>query len=155
MDSVVESVRQQVDSSCEADECEEDGCVATLEGVRGNYILVSLDCPELRLLSVTRADYILATDANVVACVELKGGRMKRREDRAKAVEQLQASAEFVERMLLSDVASLVFRPVLVHEREFGAALSRSWARRKVVFRGKDYPIRRVRCGNSLEGGIR
>ena len=156
MSEFVEFVEQRLYPSCQAEECEEGDCEATLEDVDDGRVLISLDCEALGLNKESHADFVLATAGGILACIELKGGKLnKQPSQRRKAQRQLQASATFLQEKGGLGMRDVKFRAVLVHKREFGAALTRSWAARRIEFRGQQYPIRRVLCGESLAGGIR
>ena len=76
--------------------------------------------------------------------MELKSGTLRH------AVEQLQASAEYVETRLVNGETNLMFFPVLVHRQEFGPVRVRHWAKQQISFRDVQFAIRRVTCGESL-----
>lgn len=149
MSSLVQSVRGRIPPDCETTECKDHDCSASLEGMEEEWLLLSLDCADLGLLTERRADFVLVTDGRMVSCVELKSGTLKG------AADQLQASADYIDERLLSDEVNLRFLPVLVHRSEFSPVRVREWARRRITFRNKRFAISRIRCGESLYRAVR
>lgn len=149
MSVLTDALRKRVATPCHADDCVDADCSASLDDVNDDRLLIDLDCDELALSSVTHADFILVTGEGWLACIELKGGRLKR------AVEQLQSSAQFAETQLLKTDEKVIFRPVLVHRGEFGTGRVRRWAGRRIEFRNASYVIERIRCEESLADALR
>lgn len=124
-----------------------DGCSVDLGGVPEPRLLIDLDLPGSPLDEQSvRCDYLVfAGDEKrqfLVAPVEFKATW------RRKAVKQLQAGADESHRHAPAAPAA-TFRPVVALHR-FGPKMARRLLRAKVVFRGREEPIRVVICGQSF-----
>ena len=135
MNSLTEIVETALDERCQRKRCQKRGCrlglpvltKASEEG-RGRQLLIDLDC---RYLAIggdeTICDFLYITDNNLVVVIELKGGDTKITD----AQRQLQAGAQFAERLIGSFGAQVQFRPVLGHGgRLRGQGRQKHWRRK-------------------------
>ena len=143
----VDRIRKSFSSTCVVSCLDRDGCSVELAGVPEPRLLIDLDLPGSPLDEQSvRCDYLLfagdATRQFLVAPVEFK------RTWRGKAVKQLQAGADESHQHAPA-AAAATFRPVAALHR-FGPKMARRALRARVVFRGREEPIRVVICGQSL-----
>ena len=98
MAGLVEAVRANVDERCIATRCIAAGCSVSMNGVRGDHILLNMDCSSLGIgRRDRRCDFIFVSDVgDWVVALELKRGSL----DASNVVEQLRAGARFVERIV-------------------------------------------------------
>ena len=149
MAGLVESVRAKVNASCLATRCSAEGCVVSMNGVRGEHVLINMDCRSLGIgRQDSRCDFIFVSDdGDWVVALELKRGSL----DASYVVEQLRAGARFVERIIPRDV-EVNFVPLAVyggkfHRKEREELLKRAnW----ISFRGERLRVDSLRCGRSI-----
>ena len=124
-----------------------------MAGIRGQRVIIDLDCKDLKLPSdQTKCDYIFLgakeqdADRDWVVPMELKKGNV----DVSEVAKQLQGGANIVNPIIPHD-ASMNFIPVVAsghfskHERDQLRKRSN-----QVRFRGKSEIVQRIRCGDSL-----
>lgn len=126
MTDLVDYIERIVPSPCCVTRCHKEGCRVDLRQVPSPFVLIDMDCDLLNIEEgSSRCDFLFASkgDGNVsgwVGALELKG-----RPRASKVVAQLQAGAQFAERILPSDV-EIQFRPVLFYSGGLrGAELTR------------------------------
>ena len=149
MAGLVESVRSKVAERCLATRCRAQGCSVNMNGVRGDHILINMDCRSLGIgRQDGRCDFIFVSDdGDRVVALELKRGDL----DASYVVEQLRAGARFVERIVPRGV-DVNFVPLAVyggkfHRKEREELLKRAnW----IGFRGKRFQVDSLRCGRGI-----
>ena len=149
MAGLVESVRSKVAAKCLATRCGARGCSVSMNGVRGDHILINMDCRNLGIgRRDRRCDFIFVSDdGDWVVALELKRGSL----DASNVVEQLRAGARFVERIVPRG-AEVNFIPLAVyggkfHRNERDKLLKPSnW----INFRGERLQVDSLRCGRPI-----
>ena len=129
-----------------------------MAGIRGQRVIIDLDCEDLKLPSnQTKCDYIFLgakeqdTDRDWVVPMELKKGNV----DISEVAKQLQGGANIANPIIPRD-ANMNFIPVVAsghfskHERDQLRKRSN-----QVRFRGRSEIIQRIRCGTSLTQVLR
>ena len=153
MSKPVQAVQVKVPEKCQVKRCRKEGCTVSMAGIRGQRVIVDLDCEDLNLPpNQTLCDYIFFgakerdADKDWVVPMELKKGNV----DVSEVTKQLQGGANIADRIIPPD-ASMNFTPVVASGR-----LSKIEQRRlrnmsnRVRFRGKSEIVQRIRCGDSL-----
>lgn len=156
--SVFEQVKAKIRSRWIASTCEEGGCSIALENAPTPFVLtrmhrsIAVDIEAIDL-DGPRCDYVYIAGKYrekdvLIAPIELKSGGYKTRE----VSEQLQAGAEFAERVVPS-VCSFVFVPVVAAPTTARRYLFRQ-LRHGVAFRGVKRPPELIRCGERLRTAL-
>lgn len=153
MSSPFEQIRD-FDHACLADKCEKQGCAVYLDGAPCPFHLIDLDHPGSPAGKVAKCDYLFLgagdkDEALFVAPLELKSSGIRPAKVRA----QLQGGAKVAER--LAPHVRTHFVPIAAH----GAAnlthnVYRDMAKRRVSFRGREYPVRVIQCGDHLADAL-
>ena len=149
MAEVVGALRRSVPAGCQAVACEDAGCSLAIDDIADPWVLVDLDCEGLSLRGVTHADFLLATQGGVLACIELKGGKTIRG-----AVEQIQESSFYVEDELRLSVHVTQFRPILGHHVKLKVGQRKHLQMQRIEFQKKGYSIRLIPCGGRLADAL-
>ena len=153
MSKPVQSVQEEVPEKCQAKRCRKEGCTVSLAGIRGQRVIIDLDCEDLKLSSnQTKCDYIFLgakerdADEDWVVPMELKKGNV----DISEVAKQLQGGANVADQIIPHD-ASMNFIPV-VASGNFSKHEQRQLRNRSnnVRFRGRSAIIQRIRCGDPL-----
>ncbi len=157
MSGLVGRVRSNVDERCIATRIRKRGCRVNLEGVPTPRVIVDFDRPGSPLgSSDERCDYLFMADAadgdGWVVPLELKGGQF----DASKIAGQLQAGAGAAERIVPRTIA-VRFRPIAVHRGDTTKEARNRLKQKPILvrFRGKDVPLRRMKCGQKLADQLR
>ena len=115
MTDLIEHVKRQIPPPCCVRRCRKEKCTVVLKQAPSPFVLVDLDCDRLHIEEGSRrCDFLFVSQEDkgmpgLVGVLELKG------RPRASVVAaQLQAGAQFAERVLPGDV-ELRFRPVLFY----------------------------------------
>ena len=124
-----------------------------MAGIRGQRVIIDLDCKDLKLPSnQTKCDYIFLgakerdADKDWVVPMELKKGDA----DISEVAKQLQGGANVADRIVPHD-ASTQFIPVVASSKF--SKQERQQLRNKsnnVRFRGRSVIVQRIKCGTSL-----
>ena len=154
MTSLVQHVRASVPPNCIANRCKKQGCTVRLTGAPRPFVLIDMDCNELKVSQTSRrCDFMfISDDGSWVVPLELKGGNL----DANDAMEQLQAGARFAERVVPRG-SSVQFLPVAardgrVHRAERDKLRSK---KSRIRFRGQFVPIQLLRCGQPITQALR
>ena len=139
-----------IDTRCIAGECEKQGCAVDLAGTPRPVWLIDMDHPRSPAAGA-RCDYLFIGTANAkkvdldVVALELKSSRFRA----AGVSKQLKGGAKAAEKVVPK--VRCRFVPVVAH------AGARGWQIRELAkpkhhvrFRGKQYLIRTLRCGDGL-----
>lgn len=153
MSKPVQSVQEEVPEKCQAKRCNKKGCTVSMAGIKGQRIIIDLDCKDLKLPpNQTKCDYIFLgakerdADKDWVVPMELKKGEL----DISKVAKQLQGGADVADQ-IIPHKANTNFIPVVAsghfskHERD--QLRNRS---NNVRFRGRSVIVQRIRGGTSL-----
>ena len=149
MTELLSTVRNRIAQSCIVSRCHKDGCSVALPQSARHRLIIDCDRPGSPFgPNDTKCDCLLFEEtpsgAGRAIPIELKSGRI-----RASAViEQLQAGAQAVENLLPREIA-VQLQPLLAYgkiPKGEKATLDKGFVR----FRGKPYPIRKIRCGTQL-----
>lgn len=158
MTAVLEDVKANVRSRWIASRCDGKQCSVKLDNAPRPFVLTQMD----RLTAIDieafglgerRCDYVYIAGRYqekdvLIVPIELKSGGYKTRE----VSEQLQAGAEFAERVVPS-VCSFVFVPVVAAPTTARRYLFRQ-LRHGVAFRGVKRPPELIRCGERLRTAL-
>ena len=149
MTELLSTVRSKVSQSCVVSRCRKYGCSVALPRTTDGRLIIDCDKSGSPFGSLdAKCDYLLFEEAQNGTAravpIELKSGRIRASE----VIEQLQAGARAVENLIPAGVAIhlqllLAYGRIPAGER---AALNRGVVR----FRGKDFRISRIRCGDPL-----
>lgn len=167
MTSPVDHIDNTVDPGCLAEICEKQGCTVGLEGAPHPFRLIDMDHPDspvgrdarrrrVRQRGAKRCDYLFIGEddedtALYVVPLELKSSGIKA----STVSSQLRAGAKIAER-IVSGSSSIRFVPVAAHggmHRKQIKDLAKPGM--GIPFRGKEYPIRLIRCGEPLTATLR
>ena len=150
MTELLSTVRCRIDQACVITRCRKDRCSVSLpQSPARNRLIIDCDKPGSSFNSNDKkCDCLIFEEAengtDRAIPIELKSGRI-----RASAViEQLQAGAQAVENLLPREIA-VQLQPLLAYgniPKGERATLNEGLVR----FRGKPYPIRKIRCGAQL-----
>lgn len=147
MTGLVQTVSSKIHDSCQASHINKEGCGVSLQGMPRNRLIIDFDKPGSPLSqNQTRCDYLLlaepADKPGFISPIELKSGRASPGDVK----EQIQAGTN-VAASLLPINCEVELRPILAsHSDKAG----RKRIRATVRFRGREIPIRRIRCGAPL-----
>ena len=148
--NVVDDLRRVATAGCEAEECEDAGCHLNMEEIADPWVLVNLDCEDLGLGQVTHADFLLGTQDDALACIELKSGRSI-----SGAVEQIQESSSYAESELRMSEHVIQFRPILGHHVGLKTGQRKYLQRQRIKFQENRHSIRLIPCGGRLVDALR
>lgn len=140
-----------VDPRCLVNHCEKQGCALRLEDAPKPFCLIDMDHPQSPARG-KRCDYLFIGegDEGVDLCVvplELKSSGI----NPATAVRQLQGGSKVAER--ITPRVQSRFVPVVAHERSHRSEIHRL-AKRRVMFRGGNYAVKVMRCGDLLSKAL-
>ena len=153
MSKLAQAVQVKIPEKCQVKRCKKKGCSVSMAGIRGQRVIIDLDCKDLKLPSnQTKCDYIFFgakerdADKDWVVPMELK----KENLDISEVAKQLQSGSNVADRIIPQD-ASMNFIPV-VASGNFSKHEQRELRNRSnnVRFRGRSVIIQRIRCGDSL-----
>ena len=143
-------------SCCNIRPCSRDGCVVDLDGTTPDRVIADADSGDLdQFFPGKRCDFILFLKnptAPLIVPLELKSGRLKPEH----VAEQLQAGADFAQRMLeegmleeciIPQSCHLACQPILLHRRNLPETLRKKLNQAKIHFRGARLTIQTARCG--------
>ena len=168
MTSPLEHIDRVVAPGCLAESCSKQGCAVELDGAPGSFRLIDMDYHDApagrgarRMGAGQRGSrrcdfpFIGESDGAVslyVAPLELKSSGVRA----GKVQSQLQAGARIAERIVPA-VPSIRFVPVAAHGGKLHRKQINDLAKpgMGVPFRGKEYPIRLIRCGDPLAVALR
>ena len=141
------AVRSQVPPSCTVESIRGQGCSVSLDGAPADRLIIDFDKPGSPLApNQTRCDYLflaeLANKPGLIYPIELKAGRAGPGDVR----DQLQAGANVAARLTPTD-CEVKLLPILASGSD---KAGRKRIRAAVLFRGREIPIRRIRCGAPL-----
>ena len=151
MVSVTDALKKAAtDQSCLVRRCKEAGCSVSLKGLPNPHEVMSLERPGAPIdQREPHCDYLIAysdqTTQDRLVALELK----KTIKDVGELVDQLQGGASAAE-SLLSGVPNIKFVPVVAgkaHPHEYRVLRQKSV---NVKFRGKEWLVQRIRCGDTL-----
>ena len=157
MCELVEGLKNNIPSECQARRCTKEGCNVPLRGAPSPHLLVDMDCNALEIPpGGGRCDFLFVgcegtRGAGWVVPLELKRGSPRATE----IVEQLRAGAQFAEARI-STQHKPTFLPVAV----YGGKLHRAErdklkeSRNTVPFRDKTYEIKLMRCNAPLKNAL-
>lgn len=142
-------------SSCNIRSCSRDRCLVYLDGITPDRVIADADSEGLdQFFPGKRCDFILFLKnqtAPWIVPLELKSGRVP---DAQYVADQLQAGADFAQRMLkeleegmIPQSCHLVCQPILLHGKNLPETLRKKLNRAKIHFRGARLTIRTARCG--------
>lgn len=129
-----------------------------MAGIRGQRVIIDLDCKDLKLPpNQTKCDYIFFgakerdADKNWIVPMELKKGDV----DVSEVAKQLQGGANVADR-IIPNGASMNFIPI-VASGNFSKHEQRQLRNRSnnVRFRGRSVTVQRIKCGTSLTQALR
>ena len=158
MSKLAQAIQVEVSEKCQVKKCKKEGCTVSMAGIRGQRVIIDLDCEDLKLPSnQTKCDYIFFgakerdADEDWVVPMELKKGSV----DISEVAKQLQGGSNVADRIIPHD-ASMNFIPV-VASGNFSKHEQRQLRNRSnnVRFRGRSVIIQRIRCGDSLTQVLR
>ena len=146
----LESLRENFDSCCFANQCSKENCSVLLTDTVQPQLIVDFDKPGSPIdRNKTRCDYLVAAEsesgARWVAILEFKSGKKFRN---TKLGNQLSASARAMESRIPYN-SKIFFRPVLA-SNGLGKSKRFEIRRNKVNFHEHEYPIRLISCGDKL-----
>jgi len=156
MIGIIQAIKDKADSRCIMKKrVGRDGCSVSLKGMPASRVIVDFDGSGSPLpANRTRCDYLLVIqDGNelaIVAPLELKSGDLKY----STAVRQLQAGADVAERWIPKNM-QVRFRPTVAFGGGVRAADRKSARQGGVRFRGRQVPIRLMKCGGVLMDAVR
>ena len=157
-----------VDCGCLAETCDKQGCAVGLQGAPNPFLLIDMDHPDSpagrnarrrrgRQRGVRRCDYLFIGEGDegtrlYVVPLELKSSGISV----TRVSSQLRAGAKVAERIVPGS-SSIRFVPVAAHGGKLHRKQIKDLARpgMGVPFRGEEYPIRLIRCGNPLAAALR
>ena len=157
MCELVEALKRDIPSECQARRCTKEGCNVPLRDAPSPHLLIDMDCHALDIPSGGgRCDFLFVgcegtRGAGWVVPLELKSGSPRATE----IVEQLRAGAQFAEARI-STQHKPTFLPVAV----YGGKLHRAErdklkeSRNTVSFRDKTYEIKLMRCNAPLKNAL-
>ena len=167
MTSPLEHIDRTVDPGCLVKTCEKQGCTVRLEDAPHPSRLIDMDHPgspagrdvrrrRPRQRGARRCDYLFVGEGGeattlYVVPLELKSSGIKT----GTVSSQLRAGAKVAERIVPGS-SSIRFVPVAAHggmHRKQIKDLARPGM--GVPFRGEEYPIRLIRCGDPLVAALR
>ena len=99
---------------------------------------------------MTHADFLLANQDGVLACIELKSGRSI-----SGAVKQIQESSSYAEDDLRVSEHVTQFRPILGHHVELKTGQRKHLQMQRIEFQKRDHIIRLIPCGGRLVDALR
>ena len=152
---MIDAISEQVNQECIRKKgLQKEGCKVSLKNAPQPRLVIDLDklscvCTE----NQTKCDYLFIAEPseqpNWIVPIELKKGQPK-----VKEVErQLQAGAEIAASLVPRGIDAK-FRPVVAS----GEGVSKNQRRRLkdilIRFRGETEPVRRIRCGDSLQEAL-
>ncbi len=147
MTGLLQTVRSQIPASCIAGSIRKEGCRVSLPDAPDNRLIIDFDQPGSPLSqNQTRCDYLfiaeLSSQAGFVSPIELKAGRASPGDVK----DQLQAGADIAARLIPTN-CQVQLQPVLASRSD---KAGRKRIRAAVLFRSREIPIRRIRCGAPL-----
>jgi len=153
---LVKRVRAELDTRCliQGGGLGKEGCRIRLEGTPRTRVAIDFDKPGSPLgQNETRCDYLFVAESSGnpgwIVPLELKSGKV----DVSRATDQLQAGAEFAERLFASN-RDVEFFPVIA-SGSVPKAERRALQTSRVRFRQRNERIRRVTCGDRLIKALR
>lgn len=149
MTELLSTVRSRISQSCVVSRCRKDGCSVSLPQSARNRLIIDCDQPGSPFgPNDTKCDCLLFEEtpngAGRAIPIELKSGRIRARA----VIEQLQAGARAVENLIPREI-TVQIQPLLAYgniPKGERAALDKGFVR----FRGKRFPIRKIRCDTQL-----
>ena len=168
MTSPLDHIDNIVDPECLAETCEKQGCTVGLEGAPHPFRLIDMDHPDspagrdarrrrVRQRGVRRCDYLFIGEDDgdttlYVVPLELKSSGIRTNT----VSSQLRAGARVAERIVPGS-SSIRFVPVAAHGGRLHRKQIKDLARpgMGVPFRGEEYPIQLIRCGEPLAAALR
>lgn len=150
--TVVETVRTKTNAQCHATTCRDGRCSLSLDDIPKPSILISLEHETAPVKKgQAHCDYLFVGGSNKkegpwVAPVELTESAARV----SKFLPQLRAGADIADQLIQQ--VQVRFRPVAVYGGELKRIERDSFLKpaNHVVFRGKQVPIKLVRCGSPL-----
>lgn len=136
MTNLVSVVRANVPASCCVDRCQGQGCSVSLKDAPTPFVLINMDCPDIQIEDASkRCDYLFIGEGTKggpgwVVVLELKKGKPNASE----IVPQLQAGAEYTER-IIPHGAEIQFRPVVFYGGELRDSERRRFRKAFIHFR--------------------
>lgn len=141
-------------SSCNIRSCSRDRCLVYLDGITPDRVIADADSEGLdQFFPGKRCDFILFLKnptAPLIVPLELKSGRLEPEH----VAEQLQAGADFAQRMLkeleegmIPQSCHLVCQPILLHGKKLQKDQLQKLNQAKIDFRGAQWTIQTARCG--------
>ena len=151
--TAVETVRTKTNAQCHATTCRDGSCSLSLDDIPEPSILISLEHETAPVKKgQAHCDYLFIGGNNKkevpwVAPVELTASAARV----SKFLLQLSAGADIANKLLPQNV-QVRFRPVAVYGGELKRIERDGFLKpaNHVVFRGKQVPIKLVRCGSPL-----
>lgn len=155
MADIVKTLSGQLPVECQATKCSGSGCSLKLNNLPKPYVLINMDCKELKLTTDNRCDYLFISIKKrqcLVVPIELKSGGL----DASKVIKQLQAGSDFAASIIPEyyDV-EVQFTPIVAYG---GRAQSREIKKLKgqlISFRQIEAQIKLTRCKRSLAEQLR
>ena len=122
MSKLAQAVQVKIPEKCQVKRCKKKGCSVSMAGIRGQRVIIDLDCKDLKLPSnQTKCDYIFFgafkerdADKDWVVPMELK----KENLDISEVAKQLQSGSNVADRIIPHN-ASMKFIPVVASGRIF------------------------------------
>lgn len=153
MTGLVETARDKLNDSCFVDKCSKHGCCVSLKGAPGSRVIVDFDAKNSPLgRASVRPDYLFVADredgVGWIALMELTSGE----KTAMKAVGQIRAGANMLNRRRVFSRLNFTFRPILAAKdmRKAERDALREDRHRIALRPHKGEPVRFIECGDPL-----
>ena len=161
MNNMLKHIQDKIGAENCSSSCSRDKCVVCLDGITPDRVIADADSNGLdQFFPGKRCDFILFLKnqtAPWIVPLELKSGRVP---DAQYVAKQLQAGADFAQRMLeegmleegmleeciIPQSCHLVCQPILLHGKNLPETLRKKLNQAKIHFRGARLTIRTARC---------
>ena len=151
---LVETLKKKIPKEAIASKCAKQGCKVSLKRAPSPHLVVNVDHPFFGLVEQNRCDFLFVCcrsgkEANWAVPLELKRGSPNATE----MVNQLQAGSVFAQIWIPSEQKTH-FLPVGVYGGNLKTFDRNRLRKARILFRGKKYEIKLIRCGTSLNAAL-
>lgn len=153
MVDIVKALNNQLPVECQATKCSGAGCSLELNNLPKPYVLIDMDCKELKLTASNRCDYLFISNKErqcLVVPIELKSGGL----DASQVIKQLQAGSKFAASIMPQNIR-VHFIPIVAHGGRSHPHELKKLRQQRIRFRQIQAQIKLTRCGRSLSDQLR
>lgn len=155
MADIVKTLSNQLPVECQATKCSGSGCSLKLNNLPPPFILIDMDCKELKLTAGNRCDYLFISNNErqcLVVPIELKSGRL----DASQVIKQLQAGSNFAASIIPDHYdVEVQFTPIVAYGGGAHSLELKKLKGQSIRFRQIQAQIKLTRCGRSLSEQLR